>query len=230
MVRERRKPVMKEVTLKVTDHEKVEMAERAGELRKEKTVIAEQFQRVKAEFKGKIEAKEGEISELLGAISDGKVTRKVEVVEIFDADSNEVEVEYNGEVIEVRKMTPDEREQSARFKQPELPMDIPPPVPQSPPASLGSPEPWTVTLPKPEEGQQPIYVPGEADRPTKVVYLATTWRQEAGEAGTYEVVTEDVFGQQQLGWKRAGALTVSDKQPEPINPEQPAAPAEEVPQ
>lgn len=215
----------KEVTLKIGDHEKVEMAERAGELRKEKAMIAEQFQRVKADYKGRIEAKESEISELLTNISEGKVTKKLEVVEVFDLDAGQVEVEHNGEIIEVRNMTADEREQGARYKQPELPLATPP-APSASPATLGEPEPWIVTLPDPKEANGPVHVPGEADRPTKVKYGEITWRQEAGEAATYEAVDEDVFGTVQKQWRRTSVLGVSDKQPEP-----PAdATAEEVPQ
>ncbi len=228
MVRERRKPANKEVTLRVSDTEKVEMAERAAELRKDKAMIAEQFARTKADFKGRIEAKESEISELLTAISEGKITKKLEVVEVFDLDAGQVEVEHNGEVIEVRNMTAEEREQGARYKQPELPLSTPP-APSAAPSQLGEPEPWIVTLPDPKEATGPVHVPGEPDRPTKVKYLEITWRQEAGEAATYEAVDEDVFGTVQKQWRRTGTLGVSDKQPEPPAEEQ-APPAEETPQ
>jgi len=226
MVSERRKPVNKEVTFKLNDEEIVEKAKQAGLLRNRKAVLQEEFGRVKASYKGRIEAIENDISELLTAIDTGSITKQAEVVEVFDYDTNEVFVEHQGQVVETREMTYEEKQNGLRMKQPELP-GIPATSKPVPPG-IANPEPWEVTLPDPATATGPVHVPGESDRPTIVKHLAITWRQEAGEAATYEVTTEDAFGTPVLTWRRSGTLDVAP----PPAPEAPAETphAEEVPQ
>ncbi len=227
MVRERKKPATREITIEITGPQKVEMAEKAGELRSQKAMIQEEFARTKSAFKGRIEAKESEISKLLEAIHSGSYTKEAEVVEVFDFETGQVEIEHDGAVITVRNMTGEERQMGLRMpekKQGELALTDEPKASQSP-VQAGGLDPWVVQLPICDEAAQPVHVPGESDRPTVVKYLATTWRQEAGEGATYEVVTEDVFGTPTKCWRRAALFGVA---PAPTAEETPTT--EEQPQ
>lgn len=227
MVRERKKPATREITIVITGPQKVEMAEKAGELRSQKAMIQEEFARTKSAFKGRIEAKESEISKLLEAIHSGSFTKEAEVVEIFDFESGQVEIEHDGVVITVRNMTGEERQMGLRMpekKQGELALaDTPDDKSKAQsPVQAGGLDPWIVQLPICDDAAQPVHVPGESDRPTVVKYLATTWRQEAGEGATYEVTTEDVFGTPTKMWRRASLLGVAAPEAAtPITEEEP---------
>jgi hypothetical protein len=210
MVRERRKPARKEISIKLSDDQIVEYAKRAGELRSQKALIQEEFARTKASFKGRIEAKESEISELLTAIDEGQITKEAEVVEVFDFDAGEVEVEYEGDVVQVRKMTAEERQLGLKLV--EKPAEDKPQaeLPLQAPSQLGDPEPFRTELPAPEDcpaGE--VFIGGEPDRATIVKYLAIQWKLAPGESAMFRVTEQDVFGNTVKTWDKAKSMDVA---------------------
>lgn len=234
-----RKQITKEVTVTLTDEELLECGRKAAGLRTERLKIEQEFQRVKATFKGKIEEKENELSKLLSVIGDGKETRTLNTVEEYDYENACVVTFLDDREIASRGMTAEERQLGFRFKTKEQEQtDALPSAadrPRAPGSDPATAEPWEVVLPPPEKVDQDVYVPGETDRPTKVRYLAETWRQEPGEAATYVVVEDDVFGTKTLLWRRKSAnvipLTPHPQEQPPVEEpaEQQPAPAAEQP-
>lgn len=212
MVRERRKPVTKEITIQISDEQIVTMAKKVGELSTDKALIQAEAQRSKSAFKGKIEEKDGEIARLLKAINEGSTTEKMEVVEVFDFEAGQIEVEHDGNVISVRNMTGEERQMGLKLApsdpadQGELPLAEVHQLPRAP-TLLGEPEPFVTTLPPPDEcpaGE--VFITGEPDRATMVRYMAIQWKLEIGESAMFRLVDDDAFGTPIKTWQKATTL------------------------
>lgn len=69
-----------------------------------------EFDSVKKRFKGKIETQESDLADVLRTIREGEEVRLVECIERKDYQRHIVEYIYEGEVMEERAMTIDERQ------------------------------------------------------------------------------------------------------------------------
>lgn len=219
MVRERRNPVTKAVRIQVTDEETVRMARKIGELSTEKALIQAEAARSKSAFKGKIETKDTEIAELLKGINDGMTTETLEVVEVFDFEAGQIETEHDGQVIDVRNMTGEERQMGLKLAPPaqgDLPLASVHEIAR-PPTLLGEPEAFQTTLPNPEDCPNgEAFVTGDPVRPTLVRYLAVCWKLEIGEGAMFKVIESDAFGTTIKTWEKATSLApAAIQEPQP---------------
>lgn len=207
---------IREVTVQLDDLEIVTLAKKAGEVRTKKSALESEFGRVKNAYKGRIEELESEITKILTAVQEGQETRTAEVEETYNFHTNSVIMcdSKTGRILDTRAMTVEERQMSLGFKGPAqgslgLSLDTPTPAP----VELNAVE--TVTLPDPtSKEQEPIFVPGSPDKATIVLHGAKSWRLEPGEAASFRVAEEEIFGNPTLVYDKASALDVAQPEPE----------------
>lgn len=199
---------IKEVTIKLEGEDLVALARKASLMRKDMNNIELEFGRVKNAYKGRLEGLNNEITKILNAVETEQETVTIEVEEVFDFITNSVVMcdAKNGRYIDRRAMTVEERQLSLGFKgtpaQASLDLDKPSPVELDNVETVKLHDPITVE-------QDPVFVTGSPEKPTIVVHGAKQWRLEPGEAATFKVVTEEIFGKDTLVYEKAVALTPS---------------------
>lgn len=102
--------VTKELTFKLTEKEIAQKGKSAAESKTRLTEKNHEFENVKQKYKGEIGAIECELSDHLSTIKRGTEDRTVECTMVKDFSRHVVEYVYNGEIMEERPMTMDERQ------------------------------------------------------------------------------------------------------------------------
>jgi hypothetical protein len=223
-VKEKRKAI-REIEFELSQGELVRRAQEAADLRLAAVSIEEEFGRIKSTYKGRIEEKKNQLSQLLDVVRAGSERRVVEVIDLFDYEHAVVEAYYEDKVVERRVMTAEERQLGLGFEhvrptkkteaaQGELPLgdttvieddlaDLPP-----------------ISLPDPKHQHQEETIINDKTKNQIVEFHGKSWLLEPHEMSVFAVVEEDVFGQAVLVW--------TQKSTNKIGP--PPAPSESAPQ
>ena len=109
------KRINKELPIPLTEQEFSERGKELAEAHKEYGSLEREFKAVKKDWAAKLGSKEEHVSQLAGVIRDGFERRIVECEVVLDFTSNEVRYVYQGNVIETRAMTAEERQQGFAF-------------------------------------------------------------------------------------------------------------------
>lgn len=102
--------IQKEVERSLTVADFANLGKEVGELSVEIQDLENQFAVVKSEHKAKLEKLEKAKDKAISAINNGKTVETVECVMVKNFDTNTVTFTYNGDVVEERAMTEDERQ------------------------------------------------------------------------------------------------------------------------
>lgn len=105
-----RKPVVTTLKFDLTDTELVGKADFAGKRSRALNELQAEFDRVKADYKGRIEKLNGEIAAALRCADERAEWREVLADEVSDYERAEVRTEYNGKVHMTRPMSPREKQ------------------------------------------------------------------------------------------------------------------------
>lgn len=102
--------VLQAFMFKLNMREFAEKGKTAAGLSKEIAGIEAEFEEVKDTFKARIKDREAKRDDLLAVINAGEEKREVESTMVMDYDAGKVRYFFEGEMIEERKMTDDERQ------------------------------------------------------------------------------------------------------------------------
>lgn len=111
-----RKPVVTSLRFVLTDPELVAKADFAGKRSRALGVLENEFDAVKAEFKGRIEKMRGEIGFALRCIDERAEFREVMATDVYDYVKAEVRTEFEGKVFFTRDMHASERQLELEVK------------------------------------------------------------------------------------------------------------------
>jgi hypothetical protein len=97
---------------KLTDAERLERANELGELHRQRRALEQDLEQLRGDYKGRITAKKGRITELLDVLESGSERRSVatETVANYSTGLAETRRKDNGEIIGRRSLTDDERQ------------------------------------------------------------------------------------------------------------------------
>lgn len=98
------------VILKLTDEEKVSFGKMAGDLNAKLNDIATAFDHIKKDWKGRLENVQNELHVVLIALKTGQREANVECSIAYDKLNQTIQYIYNGEIVEERPITDDERQ------------------------------------------------------------------------------------------------------------------------
>lgn len=124
-----RKPVVTTLKFELTDTELVGKADFAGKRSRALTELEAEFDRVKADFKGRIETLRGQIAAALRCADEHAEWREVMADEVHDYEKAEVRTEFDGKVHHVRTMMARERQLELEVKS--EPAPAPKPAPEA---------------------------------------------------------------------------------------------------
>ncbi len=102
--------IKRNVMQKLTNREAIELAKRVGNLALELEEVRTGFDHIKKECKGKIEGLLSDIYKCHKALREGEVEKEVLCDVDYDATAGVVTYSRDGEVLEERPMTDDERQ------------------------------------------------------------------------------------------------------------------------
>lgn len=102
--------VLRDLTFTLTEADFAEKGKAAGRTAAELRGLEDEFDTLKKEWKGRLDDKESDLSDIHATIRRGKETRHVKCVERKDFNANSVEYLFNGEVLESRAMGLEERQ------------------------------------------------------------------------------------------------------------------------
>ena len=104
------KVIEKDLNFKLTEEDFADKGKEAGKIAGELNKLNIEFDKVKKEWKDKLNRKESELSIILGTIRRGDEDRRVKCVERKDFNNHVVEYIFNGDVMHSREMKMDERQ------------------------------------------------------------------------------------------------------------------------
>lgn len=104
------KPVVRIFTFSLSDEEIVKKAESAGKRKRAHLELAAEFDRVKADYKGRLEKLEREIADDLRCVEQRAESREVMADEVHDFELAQVFWFFEGQIKERREMYPHERQ------------------------------------------------------------------------------------------------------------------------
>lgn len=104
------KKVKRAIPFKLTEKEKSDRGEQAAKINEELEAAVEKRKIVMKDHNDNIKALTGKVSKLLKQINEGQERREAEVVEVKNFEGNVMEYYLDGEVVDSRAMTVEDRQ------------------------------------------------------------------------------------------------------------------------